>query len=78
MCIDETKLDELFPDAQFNIKATSIPHLEKIAGHYITTTKNIFMKLNKALRNTARKYKNILIMGDLNINFYNLKKGEYT
>ena len=32
------------------------------------------MKLNKSLCNIARKYKNILIIGDLNINFDNLEK----
>ena len=32
------------------------------------------MELNKSLYNIARKYENILIIGDLNINFYNLKK----
>ena len=32
------------------------------------------MELNKSLCNIARKYENILIIGDLNINFDNLKK----
>ena len=32
-----------------------------------------FMELNKSLCNIARKYENILIIGDLNINFDNLK-----
>ena len=35
-----------------------------------------FMKLNKSLCIIARKYKNILIIWDLNINFDNLKKGD--
>ena len=34
------------------------------------------MELNKSLCNIARKYENILIIGDLNINFDNLKKGD--
>ena len=36
--------------------------------------KTFFMELNKFICNIARKYKNILIIGDLNINFDNLKK----
>ena len=35
-----------------------------------------FMELNKSLCNIARKYENILIIGDLNINFDNLKMGD--
>ena len=35
-----------------------------------------FMELNKSLCNIARKYENLLIIGDLNINFDNLKKGD--
>ena len=31
LCIDETKLDESFPDVRFTSRATSIPLLEKIA-----------------------------------------------
>ena len=31
LCIDETKLNESFPDAQFTLRATSILLLEKIA-----------------------------------------------
>ena len=38
--------------------------------------KTFFMELNKFICNIARKYKNILIIGDLNINFDNLKKGD--
>ena len=35
-----------------------------------------FMELIKSLCNIARKYENILIMGDLNINYFdNLKRG---
>ena len=34
------------------------------------------MELNKSLCNIARKYENILIIGDLNINSDNLKKGD--
>ena len=34
------------------------------------------MELNKSLYNIARKYENILIIGDLNINFDSLKKGD--
>ena len=34
------------------------------------------MELNKALCNIARKCENILIIGDLNINFDNLKNGD--
>ena len=34
------------------------------------------MELNKSLCNIARKYENILIIGDLNMNFGNLKKGD--
>ena len=33
------------------------------------------MELNKSSCNIARKYENILIIGDLNINFDSLKKG---
>ena len=33
------------------------------------------MELSKSLCNVARKYENTLIIGDLNINFDNLKKG---
>ena len=35
-----------------------------------------FMELNKSLCNIARKYENILIIGDLNINFDNLQMGD--
>ena len=34
------------------------------------------MELNKSLCNIASKYENILIIGDLNINFDTLKKGD--
>ena len=34
------------------------------------------MEFNKSLCNIARKYENILIIRDLNINFDNLKKGD--
>ena len=35
-----------------------------------------FMELNKSLCNITRKYENILIIGDLSINFDNLKRGD--
>ena len=34
------------------------------------------MELNKSLCNIARKYENILVIRDLNINVNNLKKGD--
>ena len=34
------------------------------------------MELNESLCNTTRKYENILIIGDLSIDFDNLKKGD--
>ena len=40
---------------------------------YNNSKATFFMELNKSLCNTARKYENILIIGDLNINFDNLK-----
>ena len=36
----------------------------------------LFMELNKSLCNIARKYENILIIGNLNINYDNLKKAD--
>ena len=46
-----------------------------LTGHHITTTKQyFFMDLNKSLCNIARKYESILVIGDLNIIFDNLKK----
>ena len=42
---------------------------------YNNNKATFFMELNKSLCNSARKYENILIIGDLNINFDNLKKG---
>ena len=45
--------------------------------HHITTTRqHFFIELNKSLCNIASKYENILIIGDLNINFDNLKIGD--
>ena len=125
LCIDETKLDESFPDAQFHIEGYQYPAFRKdrnkngggkiayvkeglIAKRIleyenlnieticieITISKRkwcltfayrprynnnkaiFFMKLNKSLCNIARKYENILIIGDLNINFDNLKMGD--
>ena len=35
-----------------------------------------FMELNKSSCNITRKYDNILIIGDLSINFDNLKRGD--
>ena len=43
---------------------------------YNNNKATFFLELNKSLRNIARKYKNILIMGNLNINFDNLKMGD--
>ena len=126
LCIDETKLDESFPDAQFHIKGYQYPAFRKdrnkngggrivyvkerlIAKRileyenrnieaicieifiskrkwclafayrppYNNNKATFFMELNKSLCNIARKYKNRLIIGDLNINFGNLKGGIY-
>ena len=43
---------------------------------YNSNKATFFMELNKLLCNIARKYENILIIGDLNINFDNLKMGD--
>ena len=43
---------------------------------YNNNKATFFLELNKSLRNIARKYKNILIMENLNINFDNLKMGD--
>ena len=125
LCIDETKLDESLPDAQFHIKGYQYPAFRKernknggrkivhvkeglIANRIleyeninieticieITTSKRkwcltfayrppynknkaiFLMGLNKSLCNIARKYENIPIMGDLKINFDNIRKGD--
>ena len=47
-----------------------------LTGHHITTTRQHFLESNKSLCNIARKYQNILIIGDLNLNYDNLKKGD--
>ena len=119
LCIDETRLDELFPDAQLHIKCYQYPAFRKdchkngggkivyikeglIAKRdenvnietifieitiskrkwcltfayrppYNNNKATSFMELNKSSCNIARKYENILIIGDLNINFDNLK-----
>ena len=44
---------------------------------YNNNKATFFMELNKSLCNIARKYKNRLIIGDLNSNFGNLKGGIY-
>ena len=43
---------------------------------YNNNKATFLMELDKRLCNIARKYENILIIGDLNINFDNLKKGD--
>ena len=43
---------------------------------YNNNKATFFMELNKSLCNIARKYENILIIVDLNINFDNLKEGD--
>ena len=43
---------------------------------YNNNKATFFMELNKSLCNIARKYENIFIIGDLNINSDNLKKGD--
>ena len=43
---------------------------------YNNNKATFFMELNKSLCNIARKYKNRLIIGDSNINFGNLKRGD--
>ena len=43
---------------------------------YNNNKATIFIKLNKSFCNIVRKYENILNIGDLNINFENLKKGD--
>ena len=43
---------------------------------YNNNKATFLMELDKWLCNIARKYENILIIGDLNINFDNLKKGD--
>ena len=55
LCIDETKLDTSFPDAQFHIEG-------------------VFKELIKPLSNIARKYENVLLVGDLNIDTLDKKK----
>ena len=42
---------------------------------YNNNKATFFLELNKSLCNITRKYKNILIIGDLNFNFDNLKRG---
>ena len=42
---------------------------------YNNNKATFFMELNKSLCNIARKYENILIIGDLSINLDNLKRG---
>ena len=123
LCIDETKLNQLFPEAQFQIEGYQYPAFRKyrnknggrkivyvkegLIAKRISEYENInietickeitiskrkwcltfayrppynnnkatfFMELNKSLCNIARKYENILIIGDLNTNFENLKK----
>ena len=46
------------------------------ASPYNNNKATFFMELNKSLCNIASKYENILIIGDLNINFDNLKIGD--
>ena len=107
--IDETKLDESFPDAQFHIEDYQYQAFRKdrnkngggkivyvkegLIAKRILEYENINIEticieitiskrkwcLTFAYRppcnnNKARKYENILIIGDLNINFANLKK----
>ena len=43
---------------------------------YNNNKATFFMELNKSLCNITRKYENILIIGDLSINFENLKRGD--
>ena len=43
---------------------------------YNNNKTTFFMELNKSLCNITRKYENILIIGNLNINLDNLKKGD--
>ena len=118
LCIDETKLDESFPDAQFHIEGYQYPAFRKdrnkngggkivyvkegLIAKRILEYENINIETicieitiskrkwcltfayrppynnNKgimSLCNIARKYENILIIGDININFDNLKRG---
>ena len=45
---------------------------------YNNNKATFFMELNKSLWNIARRYENILLIGDLNIKFSQPRKGGYT
>ena len=125
LCIDETELDQSFPDAQFPIEGYQYPAFRKDCNKngggknvhvkegliakrilknenanieticteitiskiewcltfaysppYNNNKASFFMNLNESLCNIARKHENMLIIGDLNINFGNLKMGD--
>ena len=123
LCIDETKLDASFPDAQFHLEGYQYPPFrqdrenngggkmtfikegliaKRLYSYEDSTSETIclevtiskkkwcitfayrppyssnkdgfFKELNKSLSNIARKYENILLVGDLNIDILDKKK----
>ena len=123
LCIDETKLDASFPDAQFHIEGYQYPPLrgdrdKNVGGKmifiregliakrlysyedntseticlgvtisrkkwcmtfvyrpsYSSNKDGFFKELNKSVSNIARKYENVLLVGDLNIDILDKKK----
>ena len=76
LCIDETKLDDTFPDAQFKINNYQYPPFrrdrnQKGGGKIDKNT--FFSEISKKLSLIINEYGNVIVAGDLNIDLSNTK-----